>query len=245
MIEKKALVNGVQIYPFTSMDELVDFVQDKKQILMAINAGKIGRVDDEFRLLIRDNIGYADGVGAQVALKKAGFKDASKIPGCDVWLKIVEKKYKTASFYLVGGKQEVINETVAKLKNDFPGINILAHRNGYLKSEEEKEALINDVASKKPDVVFVAMGSPTQENLMKRMIAKHPALYQGLGGSFDVYTGHVKRAPQWLMKLGIEGPYRVITSFNKNRWERCKSDFKIMANILLGKYKIEQITDNK
>ena len=49
----------------------------------------------------------------------------------------------------------------------------------------------------KPDVVFVAMGSPKQELLMEEMSEKHPAIYQGLGGSFDVYTGRVERAPKW------------------------------------------------
>lgn len=69
------------------------------------------------------------------------------------------------------------------------------YRNGYLKTPEERKALIEDIAEKKPDVVFVAMGSPKQELLMEEMLERHPAIYQGLGGSFDVYTGAVKRAP--------------------------------------------------
>ena len=80
----------------------------------------------------------------------------------------------------------------------------------YIKSEEEKLALIEDIAARKPDVVFVAMGSPRQELLMEEMLSRHQAVYQGLGGSFDVYTGRVKRAPVWWQEHGLEWLYRLI-----------------------------------
>lgn len=101
-------------------------------------------------------------------MKKKGYKDVVKIPGCELWLKIIASLYQSnKSFYLVGGKQEVIEGTVNKLKNEFEGIQIVNYRNGYIQTEEEREALIEDVVKKKPDVVFVAMGSPKQELLME------------------------------------------------------------------------------
>ena len=99
---------------------------------------------------------------------------------------------------------------LSKLKEEFPRINILKYRDGYIKSDEEKQMLIDDIADKKPDVVFVAMGSPKQELLMEEMSKKHPAIYQGLGGSFDVYTGTVERAPEWWVKHNLEWAYRLI-----------------------------------
>ena len=113
-------------------------------------------------------------------------------------------------FYLVGSKQEVIEATVAKLKQEFAGIDIVGYRNGYIKTEEERKALIDDIAARRPDVVFVAMGSPKQELLMEEMSERHPAIYQGLGGSFDVYTDYVKRAPQWWVRHNLEFAYRLI-----------------------------------
>lgn len=245
MVDKRVSINGVKIYPFYSMDELVSFVIDKKQILIAINAGKIGRVDDEFRKLVDENIGYADGVGALKAIKKVGFKDASKIPGCDIWLKIIEQQYNSASFYFVGGKQDIIEKVVGKLKKDFPGINIVGYRNGYIKDNEEENLLIRDIVEKKPQYIFVAMGSPKQELLMSKLLCFHKALYQGLGGSFDVYTGTVKRTPQWLIDIGIDGPYRVITAFSKARWHRFWSDLLIMIKIVIGVYEIKVLDINK
>ena len=134
-----------------------------------------------------------------------------KIPGCELWLKIIRSLYREGkTFYLVGGKQQVIEATVEKLKKEFEGIRIVNYRNGYLKTPEERKALIEDIAEKKPDVVFVAMGSPKQELLMEEMLERHPAIYQGLGGSFDVYTGAVKRAPKWWVDHNLEFAYRLI-----------------------------------
>lgn len=69
---------------------------------------------------------------------------------------------------------------------------------------------MEDIVTKRPDVVFVAMGSPKQELLMEEMAERHKAVYQGLGGSFDVYTGNVKRAPQWWVRHNLEWAYRLV-----------------------------------
>lgn len=204
-------VNGVNIYPFGSFEELLKYVSGKKGILVAINAEKILHATDQTRGIINRNIGYCDGIGAVMALKKHGYKNVVKIPGCELWLRIIASTYRDGkTFYLVGSKQEVIESTVSKLKTEYPGINIVNYRNGYIKSDDEKQALIDDIADKKPDVVFVAMGSPKQELLMEEMFERHQAIYQGLGGSFDVYTGRVERAPKWWVDHNLEFAYRLI-----------------------------------
>ena len=204
-------VNGIKVYPLTSEKELLERANQQKGILVAINAEKIVRATEQTRTIINRNIGYCDGFGAVMALKKRGCKNVVRIPGCELWLKIIAALYQNnKTFYLVGGKQEVIESTVKKLRGEFKGIQIVNYRNGYIRTQEEQEALINDVAEKRPDVVFVAMGSPKQEILMDKMLERHAAIYQGLGGSFDVYTGLVKRAPKFFQKLGLEWFYRLL-----------------------------------
>ncbi len=211
MQDNRVEVNGVKIHPFSTFDSLLEYVNGRKGILVAINAEKILHATEQTRSIINRNIGYCDGVGAVMALKKRGYNDVVKIPGCELWLKIIASLFKEGkTFYLVGGKQEVIEQTVDKLKTDFPGIQIVAYRNGYIKTDEERNALIDDIAQKKPDVVFVAMGSPKQELLMEEMLQRHAAIYQGLGGSFDVYTGIVKRAPKWWVDHSLEWAYRLV-----------------------------------
>lgn len=210
-MKEKVMLNGVGVMPFESVTELIQYVDTHKGILVAINAEKILHATDETRALINRNIGYCDGMGAMKALQQKGYKNACKIPGCELWLEIVEHLHAEKSFYLVGGKQEVIDETVAKLKGDYPDIKIAGYRNGYIKSDDEKQALLDEIAQKKPDVVFVAMGSPKQELLMEQMQKLHgDAIYQGLGGSFDVYTGHVLRAPKWWVDHNLEFAYRLV-----------------------------------
>lgn len=203
-------LNGVNIHPFTSAQKLLDYVDQTKGLLVAINAEKILHATDQMRGIINRNIGYCDGAGPMLALRRYGYRDVIKIPGCELWLEIIGATYEQKTFYLVGGKQEVIEETVRKLNEEYPGIRIVSYRNGYIKTDEERKFLIADVAEKKPDVVFVAMGSPKQELLMEEMFKKHPAIYQGLGGSFDVYTGRVKRAPRWWVEHNLEFAYRLI-----------------------------------
>lgn len=210
MQNNKIIINGLKVNPFTSDSELIQYVKEKKGILVAINAEKILHATTQTREIINRNIGYCDGIGAVMALKKRGYKNVVKIPGCELWLKIIRILYKEKSFYLIGGKQEIIESTIVKLNEDFPSINIVNYQNGYIKTEEEKKALIEDIVHKQPDVVFVAMGSPKQELLMEEMLKVHPAIYQGLGGSFDVYTGNIKRAPQWWLKHNLEWAYRLI-----------------------------------
>ena len=117
MQDNRVILNGVKVHPFKAFSELLEYVKGRKGILVAINAEKILHATNQTRDIINRNIGYCDGIGAVMALKKHGYKDAVKIPGCELWLKIIASLYKERkSFYLVGGRQEVIESTVEKLQ---------------------------------------------------------------------------------------------------------------------------------
>ena len=207
---KSSLLNGIQTYAPQSREELMDYAMKHHKIMIAVNAEKILHATDESRHIINRNLGYPDGVGAVWGLRKKGLENVIKIPGCELWLEIIKQYYKSKTFYLIGGKQVVLDQTVLNLKRDYPGIKILNYRNGYIKSEDEELILIEDIITHKPDVVFVAIGSPKQEILMEKLHQKHKATYQGLGGSFDVYTGKVLRAPNWWVKNNLEWAFRLL-----------------------------------
>lgn len=213
----KINIRGVELFPFSSRNQLADYVCSHPGILVAINAEKIINSTEQTRNIINRNIGYCDGAGPQMALRRMGYPDAIKVAGCELWLSLIERFYKEKTFYLIGAKQAVIDETVRKLHAEFPGINIVGYRNGYITTSEDKAAVIADVVAKKPDVVFVAMGSPKQELFMEEMLRQHKAIYQGLGGSFDVYTGRAKRAPQWWIDHRVEWLYRLVNQPSRIR----------------------------
>ena len=205
-----AVINGLKIYAPKSRDALIEYAIKHQKILIAVNAEKILHTSNDSCDIINRNLGYPDGIGAVWALKKRGVKDVVKIPGCELWLNVIQQNYKSKTFYLIGGKQEVLDQTVLNLKRDYQGIKILNYRNGYIKTEDDELALIKDIITLKPDVVFVAMGSPRQEVLMEKLHQKHKATYQGLGGSFDVYTGRVVRASKWWVENNLEWAFRLL-----------------------------------
>lgn len=225
-----SIVNSKIIHAFLTRSDFLDFIEDKHQILIALNAEKLIKNDLEIDKLINNNIGYPDGIGAVMALRKKGVK-AVKIPGAEFWLDIIERYQSQKSFYFIGATQEVIEKTMQKLRVDFPGLNIKGFRNGFMK-EDDFPGVIQQFKEKSPDVIFVAMGSPKQEFLMEKMLTEYPALYMGLGGSFDVYSGFKKRAPKAFQKLGLEWLYRLL-----------KEPTRISRQIILVKFFFKIIFD--
>lgn len=207
-MKNSAILNGVVTNAFSSKEVFLDYIKDKSNILVAINAEKILKDNERLKTIINENIGYPDGVGAVMALKQKGL-NAVKIPGSEFWLDIIKRFEKEKTFYLIGSTQEVIDNTVNKLKSEYPNINILGHQNGFI-NDEQKIVLKEKLKELKPDVVFVAQGTPRQEFLMDELIKIHPALYMGLGGSFDIYGGDKKRAPKIFLDLHCEWLYRLL-----------------------------------
>lgn len=204
------LISGIRVYAPASRSTLIDHVFANKGILVAVNAEKILHATNQMRDIINRNVGYPDGFGAVLGLRVKGRRDAIKVAGCELWLEIIRLNSNVKTFYLVGATNEVIDKTVSKLRCEFPDISIMGYRNGYFDSDAEVDILISDILRCKPDVVFVAMGSPRQELLMELLHRHHPAVYQGLGGSFDVYIGNVRRAPALWVKYHFEWLYRLI-----------------------------------
>ncbi len=201
-------INNKNIHAFLCRSHFLDFIEDKHKILIALNAEKLLKDEAKMNNLINMNIGYADGIGAVLALRRKGV-DAIKIPGAEFWLDIIERFEKNKSVYLLGSSEQVIQETVARLMQDYPDLKIKGYRNGYFK-DKEQALILDEIKTLAPKIVFVALGSPRQEFLMAEFIQEYPALYMGLGGSFDVYSGSKKRAPRIFIRLGLEWLYRLI-----------------------------------
>jgi UDP-N-acetyl-D-mannosaminouronate:lipid I N-acetyl-D-mannosaminouronosyltransferase len=228
---KSQVINSKKIHAFKSKDEFLGYIKNQKKILIALNAEKLIKCDEELNTIINENIGYPDGVGAVLALKRKGIQSV-KIAGAEFWLDIVEDFSESKSFYLIGSSEEVIQKTVTKLTKEFENINIIGYRNGYLKSGDDK-VLINEFIEKRPDVIFVAMGSPKQEFLMRDFMQEYKGLYMGLGGSFDVYSGTKKRAPKIFINLGLEWLYRLLKE--PTRFSRQIGLVKFFLKILFDK----------
>ncbi|MEO8251740.1 MAG: WecB/TagA/CpsF family glycosyltransferase [Chloroflexota bacterium] len=223
-------IRGLTIFAPVTEEALVQVLDGESGILVAINAEKIAQADPTLQRLTAAQVGYPDGIGAVLSMRRKGVL-ASRIPGADLWLAIVDRYADRRSFFLVGSTDQVVETVAGRLRLRHPGIK-LWFRNGFLTIEDEVD-LARDLHDRHPDFVFVAMGSPRQEVLIERLYAQHPALYVGLGGSFDVYAGRQPRAPRWMQRLGLEWAFRLLRQ--PSRLGRLPRYLRFMGSLASGR----------
>lgn len=166
--------------------------------------------DSEFASILRESeMVIADGIGVKIALKINGF-DVPRIPGIDFARKLLEEAaINNIPVAIVGAKEEIITKAVENLYKEISGLNIVYYHNGYFNDDSE---IYNELKEKSPKLILVAMGSPRQEKFIynAKSVLK-PALMVGIGGSLDVWSGNIKRAPKLFQVTGTEWLYRTIT----------------------------------
>jgi N-acetylglucosaminyldiphosphoundecaprenol N-acetyl-beta-D-mannosaminyltransferase len=112
--------------------------------------------------------------------------------------------------YCLGATREVLDRVCARIAVDFPGVVVVGAHDGYY-SDAEEEALAVEIDRAQPDAIFVAMTSPHKEHFLARWGQHLDArVWHGVGGSFDVLAGKVRRAPRLWQSLGLEWLYRVL-----------------------------------
>ena len=166
--------------------------------------------DSNFANIIREaEMIIPDGVGVKLGLKLKG-KNVSRIPGIDFAKRLLkEAAISNIPVAIIGSKEDVITKAVENLKKEISGLNIVYYHNGYFSDDNE---IYGELKKSSPKLVLVALGSPKQEKFIygaKKIL--NPALMVGIGGSLDVWSGTVKRAPEIFRKLGIEWLYRTVT----------------------------------
>lgn len=212
----KEMYFGVEVSRVNMSDTLkeVDTIINnrKPSFVVAINPEKIMKAteDDKLRELLNSAaIQIPDGIGVVLASRLNGGKIKSRVTGIDLMNNVCklasEKGYK---IFMLGAKPGVAAKAAELLKEKYESINIVGIIDGYFKSDEEVVQKVHEV---KPDIIFVALGSPKQEYwITKNMDILNVPLLMGVGGSFDVICGNIKRAPQWMCNLGLEWFYRLI-----------------------------------
>lgn len=155
-----------------------------------------------------------DGIGVIKAARILGTPLKGKVAGVDLGRRVMafaaEEGFPVA---LVGGKPGVAEEAAAAMQAAYPGLSVCLTADGYFKKEgEENEAVLSRIRESGARIVFVCFGAPAQEKWIAANRDKLPGvnLLLGLGGSLDVYSGRVKRAPAIFVRLGLEWLYRLL-----------------------------------
>ncbi len=167
--------------------------------------------DRKFRAVLNDaTIRLADGVGIVLAARLAG-TSLTRIPGIEMAETLLACAARYGyRVYLLGGKPGVAKEAAARLRTRLPGLCICGVRDGYF-SAAEAERVTADIAAAHPDFLFVCLGSPKQENWIAENQSRLPGvrLFMALGGSLDVWSGRLERAPALLRAAGLEWLWRM------------------------------------
>lgn len=205
--------------PLTRLDmegaltRVEQFIADRSPhlIITSDTPGIVRAHDDlEYQELIRSAaMVTADGRGVVWMARILGLPMQDRVSGVDLVLRIcqraVERSY---SVFLLGAAPGVAGEAAQTLQARCPGLRVAGTQHGYFTPEEEP-AIVQRIADLRPEVLFVAMGAPKQEQWIRRHAdALQVPVAIGVGGSFDVFAGRAPRAPEWMQRAGLEWLYR-------------------------------------
>ncbi len=163
-----------------------------------------------------------DGMPLVWMQKLQGAKTASRIRANDLMISLceyAEKNNLSVGFY--GGRQEVIDAITKRAAKEMPKLQIAYAFSPPFRSltDEEAALIVKEINEKSPDILFIGLGCPKQENWMWAHKDKLKAVMLGVGASFDFYAGNVKESPEWMGKLGLEWLFR-LTQEPKRLWKR-------------------------
>ncbi len=218
-------LRGLKLIGWRDMQHALDYLCAGNEIrtgtLVAINAEKMLTIEDNAQvreLIEAAEFKYADGISVVRSVRKK-YPDAnvSRVAGADLWEALMARAGADGTpVFLIGGKPEILAQTEQKLRAQWQ-VNIVGSQNGYFNADEQ-QALFARIRDSGAKIVTVAMGSPRQEILMRDCRQVYPdALYMGVGGTYDVFTGHVKRAPKAWQNLSLEWLYRLLSQPSRIR----------------------------
>jgi len=219
MRPKRIKILGVPI-DCVNMEQSLDAVDrmvrgDHAQTVIAINPEKVIKAQNDpvfLQWLNKAGLLIPDGIGVVVAVRQLMGENIARVPGAELMPEIcrqsLDKGYK---LYLLGASREVNDKAVKVLKEQYQGIKIVGNRDGYF-DENDMPEIIEEINTTHTDILFVALGSPRQELWMEKYLPQtNIKVCQGVGGTFDVLAGNVKRAPILFRKIHLEWFYRLIS----------------------------------
>lgn len=205
--------------------DAIDTLTDQKLLINTINAHSynVAKRDDKFlEALKNSDVILPDGVGVVLGYKLLNIK-VKKIAGADLfYYEMKQLQESMGSCFFLGSSESTLLKIRERMAKDFPGVRVQTYSPPYKAtfSNEENEAMVQAVNRFQPDVLFIGMTAPKQEKWayehFQSLDAKHVCC---IGAVFDFYAGTVKRAPQWMINMGLEWLGRFIKE-PRRMWHR-------------------------
>jgi len=187
---------------------------DRAQAVIAVNPEKVIKAQRDPALLARlTNAGLLipDGIGVVAACHLLGLSRMRRVPGSELMPQICGLAARNGyRVFLFGASPEVNAKTGLVLRQRYPELRIVGQQHGHL-NEHEHAQVVEKINSSQADILFIALGSPRQELWMEKYLPELCVkVCQGVGGTFDVIAGHVRRAPWLFRQLHLEWFYRLL-----------------------------------
>jgi len=191
------------------------------------------RRDDELRKACRGgDLIVADGVPVLWTSRLGGTPLPERVAGVDLTAKLLaEGSARGLSVYFLGARKQVLEDLVRLCASQYPGLKVVGWRDGYF-GPADHESIVAEIARLQPHMLFVGMPSPFKEIWIERhREALGVPVMAGVGGTFDVLTGHVRRAPRLLQSIGMEWFWRLAMEPRKmwKRYLRTNTEFLALA----------------
>lgn len=198
-----------------TLQRIEEFIKDgSPHQHVVINADKVVKAyrDPGLRRIINEcSLINADGMPVVWASRILGKPLKERVAGVDLFDALMRRAAEKGwRVYLLGAKEEVVSGVKRLYEMRYPNLVVAGYRNGYWKPEEEA-GVAAAIGETRPDLLFVAISSPKKEQFLGRYQAEMKVPFaMGVGGTFDVAVGKVKRAPVWMQKSGFEWFYRFL-----------------------------------
>jgi len=160
-----------------------------------------------------------DGMGVVWGARMLGHDVPERVAGVDLFQKLLYMSaVRKFPIFLLGAEPEVVKEVVLRVSNKYQGIEVAGYHHGYFWDDEA--AVVQKIRESKARLLFVAITSPKKENFIAKWRDDLGVDFvMGVGGTFDIVAGKVKRAPLWMQKRGLEWLFRVIQE-PRRMWRR-------------------------
>jgi N-acetylglucosaminyldiphosphoundecaprenol N-acetyl-beta-D-mannosaminyltransferase len=179
------------------------------------------RHDPELTLACRAaHLTVADGMSVVWALRASGQPVPERVAGVDLMARLLaEAGEHRLRVYFLGARREVVTALAETSRGRYPGIEIAGFRDGYFAPDEHR-AIVEEIRASGAHMLFVGMPTPFKETWCERHCRRlEVPVIMGVGGSFDVLAGFIRRAPRWLQAMGMEWFWRLLMEPRK-LWRR-------------------------
>jgi N-acetylglucosaminyldiphosphoundecaprenol N-acetyl-beta-D-mannosaminyltransferase len=208
---------GTEVHPWTMQETLGEIDRRLRTVPftqhVVVNVAKIVTMQSDNSLkgaVSGCDIVNIDGAGVVFGGRLLGHEIPERVAGIDLFRELLGVSQESGrSVFFLGAKPEILEQAVQCVRHDFPQLEIAGYHHGYF--WEDEKSVVDEIRRSGAELLFVGISSPMKEKFINAWRDELGVKFaMGVGGTFDVVAGKVRRAPKWMQQIGLEWLFRVI-----------------------------------